>query len=44
MQSFKRCDYTDVNKRRYELNYIINVFQPDHSTTNHRTHLPEVPT
>ena len=34
----------NADERRYELNDIINIFQQGHSTTNYRTHFPEVPT
>lgn len=31
----------NADERRYELNNTINIFQPEHSTHNHRTHFPE---
>ena len=33
-----------ANKRRYDFNNSINIFQPEHPTHTHRTHFPEVPT
>ena len=34
----------NTDEHRYDFNNSINIFQPEHSNTNHRTHLPEAPT
>ena len=34
----------NADERRYDYNDIINIFHPEHSITNYRTHLFEVPT